>query len=157
MIVPAYAIVPPAVFFCCLGLAVMIDAVYPGPRMIHPPFTFIGYVVMTLSASQGLCQLARFLRKGTTVFSGGCPSCMVTSGCFSLTRNPMYLALVVCLTGFCITRGALVPFLAPVCAWFVYDRLVIPKEERTLEEVFGAEYREYKKKVRRWTGRYGRA
>jgi len=157
MNIPAYAAVPPAVFFGCLGLAAAIDAVYPGARIIYPPFTFAGYGVMAFSAVPGFGPLARLLCSGTTVFSGGRPSRLVISGWFSLTRNPMYLALVVCLTGFCITRGALLPFLAPVCAWFVYDRLVIPKEERKLEEVFGAEYREYKKKVRRWIGRYQRA
>jgi len=157
MSIPAYAAVPPAVFFCCVGLAAMIDTVYPGARIIHPPFTFAGYVIMAFSAIQGFGSLARFLRKGTTVFSGGRPSRLVTSGWFSLTRNPMYLALVVCLAGFCVTLGALAPFLAPACAWFVYDSLVIPKEERKLEEVFGAEYREYKTKVRRWIGRYRRA
>lgn len=71
-------------------------------------------------------------------------------GPFRVTRNPMYLQMVlICIgVGILLLNGWLV-LLAPVCAWILW-RLAIEPEEAYLEQKFGDEYRDYKNRVRRW-------
>ncbi len=73
-----------------------------------------------------------------------------TSGPFRLTRNPMYLQMVlICLgVGVAKTNWWLL-LLVPVVAWLL-SLLVIKPEEEYLERKFGAVYLDYKSKVRRW-------
>ena len=49
-----------------------------------------------------------------------------------------------------LVAGALWPIVMAVPAALVTRRLVINKEERYLEARFGAQYTDYKKRVRRW-------
>ena len=75
---------------------------------------------------------------------------IVCDGVFQLTRNPMYVGMVVIYVGIALlirTPWALV--LLPLVVLLV-DRLVIAKEERYLAGKFGEPYLSYKNKVRRW-------
>jgi protein-S-isoprenylcysteine O-methyltransferase Ste14 len=62
----------------------------------------------------------------------------------------MYLGLTLAYAGISLAFAALWPILLLPLALLVIDRHVIPMEERQLEEAFGAAYREYKSRVRRW-------
>lgn len=75
---------------------------------------------------------------------------LVSHGPFRLTRNPMYLAWEMVSIGVGLTANALWPIVMAVPAALVIRRLVIDKEERYLEDKFGAEYRDYKARVKRW-------
>jgi len=77
------------------------------------------------------------------------PEELVTSGPYSVVRNPMYLGHIIFLTGLALfTRRRLAAILAVgVALWF--DRRVRDDEDR-LEALFGDSYREYRARVRRW-------
>jgi protein-S-isoprenylcysteine O-methyltransferase Ste14 len=67
-----------------------------------------------------------------------------------MSRNPMYLGMVLTLLGAAITWGTLTPLLVPwLFGWVVSSRF-IRLEEGVLTEVFGAEYEDYRRRVRRW-------
>lgn len=62
----------------------------------------------------------------------------------------MYVGMTLVYVGICALMAAWVGLLfLPVPLLFV-DRLVIPMEERHMEEAFGTEYINYKTRVRRW-------
>ena len=72
------------------------------------------------------------------------------SGIYSRTRNPLYLgALIVVIAGG-IYFGEPWILILQIPLVFFLNKQVIGKEEEYLERKFGAEYIEYKKKVRRW-------
>ncbi|HEY1758552.1 MAG TPA: isoprenylcysteine carboxylmethyltransferase family protein [Bryobacteraceae bacterium] len=75
---------------------------------------------------------------------------IVTSGPFRFTRNPMYLAWELICIGVGLVANVLWPVLMALPAAIVTRKLVIDKEERYLEQKFGAEYLTYKSRVRRW-------
>jgi protein-S-isoprenylcysteine O-methyltransferase Ste14 len=75
---------------------------------------------------------------------------IVTSGPFQFTRNPMYLAWELICIGVGLVANALWPIVMAVPAAIVTRRLVIDKEERYLDQKFGAAYLDYKSRVRRW-------
>jgi protein-S-isoprenylcysteine O-methyltransferase Ste14 len=54
------------------------------------------------------------------------------------------------LLGGAVVMGTLVPFIFTVLYIVIIEILFIPDEEQRLEKIFGMEYREFKKKVRRW-------
>ncbi len=71
-------------------------------------------------------------------------------GPFRITRNPMYLQMVLICIGFAIALANVwILILTPFCA-LVLRRLAINPEEEYLERKFGEEYLAYKRRVRRW-------
>ena len=77
-------------------------------------------------------------------------SSLVCGGVFRITRNPMYLGLLLLLFSFAIYLSSVwaLPIL-PLFAAYI-DRFQIAPEERVLSRLFGADYATYKAKVRRW-------
>ena len=75
---------------------------------------------------------------------------LVTTGLYKITRNPMYVGLLVILFGYGIWLGSLTPFLILPAFYWLITNMQIKPEERVLEEKFGQEYLDYKSKVKRW-------
>jgi protein-S-isoprenylcysteine O-methyltransferase Ste14 len=77
-------------------------------------------------------------------------SSLVSSGIYIVTRNPMYVGLLVVLIALAIFLSSPGTLLGPA-AYFVYiGRFQIAPEERALTALFGAEYTAYLSRVRRW-------
>ena len=103
----------------------------------------VGIVVMVVSNRQ-------FQAVGTVINPFDTPSSLVISGPFRFSRNPMYLAMLLILIGGALGWGSVTPFLVPpIMAWLLATRF-IGVEEAALSKVFGADYDEYKGRVRRW-------
>jgi len=54
------------------------------------------------------------------------------------------------LLGVTVLQGTLVTFAFPVLFVMLIEFFIIPGEERNLEKIFGEQYRDYKKRVRKW-------
>ena len=75
---------------------------------------------------------------------------LVTTGVYRVTRNPMYLGMALVLFGTSLTAGAFAGvFVAPVFMAIIEFRFIRP-EEQMLRQLFGREYEDYCKLVRRW-------
>ncbi len=74
---------------------------------------------------------------------------LITSGLFRYIRNPMYGAhIYFIMPGICLLTNNAVTLLSVICTVILFN-LLISKEEKILEENFGAEYVDYKKRVGR--------
>jgi protein-S-isoprenylcysteine O-methyltransferase Ste14 len=71
-------------------------------------------------------------------------------GPYAFTRNPMYLAEVALWLGWAIYFGSSGVLVAEVVLWTIVSFVVVPREERTLEAVFGEPYARYNNGVPRW-------
>lgn len=91
-----------------------------------------------------------FKRKGIPVRPGEDMTELETSGPYGFTRNPMYLGMTSILLGESFLLGSLAAFAGPLAFWAVINFMFIPFEEGRLEDTFGQEYLEYKRRVRRW-------
>lgn len=78
------------------------------------------------------------------------PSNLVVVGPYRYSRNPIYLAVLMMLLGLVIVWSSLVVFLGLIVVYIVFRYVFIKREEIILEEAFGDEYRDFKKRVRRW-------
>ena len=75
---------------------------------------------------------------------------LVIVGIYKISRNPMYLGLFFILLAFVIKLGNLyaVPILI-IYVWYITAFQIKP-EETALKDVFGKDYSNYLKTVRRW-------
>lgn len=75
---------------------------------------------------------------------------LVTTGIFSITRNPMYLGLFFVICSTVLFFGSWFGIIILMFfVWYINKFQIIPEEE-TMEKKFGNKYNEYKKNVRRW-------
>ena len=96
--------------------------------------------------------LVAFIRQKTTInpLKIETASSLVTRGIYRITRNPMYLGMAFLLTGFGVWLSTPLAFIGVVFFVGYITRFQIIPEERVLVEIFGKEYFDYKKRVRRW-------
>jgi protein-S-isoprenylcysteine O-methyltransferase Ste14 len=113
-----------------------------------------GVISGWIAAACGIVLLAiaggLFMIKGTTVNPTRAPDVLVTEGIYSASRNPMYLGMVLILSGLPLIVETPSGAIFPGIFFFVMDRVVIPEEENRIEGAFGEAYRNYKIRTRRW-------
>jgi protein-S-isoprenylcysteine O-methyltransferase Ste14 len=100
----------------------------------------------------GTAGVMAFRKARTTVnpFRPEGSSSLVVSGIYRVTRNPMYLGLMLALTGWGLFL-ANVFALAIAAGYAPYiNRFQILPEERALKAAFGTEFLDYRKRVRKW-------
>jgi protein-S-isoprenylcysteine O-methyltransferase Ste14 len=146
--------IPPLALVGLLALLMWLAArAFPLAGMSLPGRGFI--CAATGVAGLVLCALGvlPFRRAGTTVdpTRPERASALVTTGIYRVTRNPMYLGmlLVIAAWGLCLAN-AVGLILAPLAFVLYLDRVQIPREERALATTFGSDYAEYASRVRRW-------
>ena len=77
------------------------------------------------------------------------PERLVTTGPFSLSRNPMYMGHMIFILGLAVTFHSLPALLLVTGLLHWYDERA-REDERQLEQLFGAEYKSYTQRVPRW-------
>ena len=123
---------------------------FPGPVLTPGPWNAVGLVPLALGIALNLVAGRAFIRSGNPVRALEVPQNLVTDGVYRFSRNPMYLGMVLILTGVAFLLATLTPFIiVPVFA-VVIDRVFIDAEETVLEERFDGRYRQYRQEVRRW-------
>jgi len=126
--------------------------VFPIQMIFGFPFNLIGLapVIVGLFINiQGTRVLQGALRKsGTTDIED--LKVLVTEGAFRYSRNPMYLGGIFLGFGLAILLGSLVAFVFPAIFFLLLHFLFIPQEEDHLKTIFGKEYLDYMKRVRKW-------
>jgi len=75
---------------------------------------------------------------------------IVASGPFRFSRNPIYLSMVLLLTGIGVWSNSLWFVAAAAVDAVLLNRYVIKPEERYLEQKFGEVYLKFRRSVRRW-------
>lgn len=120
-------------------------------------FTLPGRTGLTIVlAGAGVCIAAlgvgRFVRAKTTVdpLDPQRASTLVTTGIYRLTRNPMYLGLLLVLAAWAVYLAHPLPWVVLPLFILLLNRVQIAPEEAALTQLFGDEYRAYQKRVRRW-------
>jgi protein-S-isoprenylcysteine O-methyltransferase Ste14 len=94
--------------------------------------------------------IVQFIRSHNTLITIKPANSLQTAGIYSISRNPMYLGLLLIYSGVSFLKGNAWSFLVlPLLVWIV-NEFVIKREERYLTRAFGLAYQDYKQKVRRW-------
>lgn len=144
-----FRIHPPLLALLCLAGALALHLLMPGPRTVYAHHV-VGLILTAGGIGLSFYAAAIFGARDTTKNPYGEPSSFVSVMPYTFTRNPMYLGVSIALLGLAVFFGSLVMLLAPIVFFVVIDRAVIPREEDTMERLFGAPYLDYKSRVRRW-------
>lgn len=112
--------------------------------------TWIGWVVMGAAMAIALWSAATFLKARTPLEPGREPSTLLRNGPFAYSRNPIYSAMTLLLSGWALALGAPLTLVFPIIfAWIILNRF-IRWEEAMAESRFPDEWGDYTSKVRRW-------
>jgi protein-S-isoprenylcysteine O-methyltransferase Ste14 len=77
-------------------------------------------------------------------------SALVTTGPYRFSRNPMYVGITLLYVGVAVWVNTVWPLLFLPVILIVMHYGVVVREEAYLERIFGDEYRQYARRVRRW-------
>lgn len=143
-------ILPPMYLFTSLACMVLLQFFLPVYQLISYPWNAIGIIPLMLGMTLNISADRAFKKIGTTVKPFEVSTTLVTSGVFRYSRNPMYLGMVMILTGVAFLLGALSPFIIIPIFAMAMDRVFIVSEENMLDQRFGGKWQQYKENVRRW-------
>ena len=143
-------IIPPVYLVLTLAAMTAFHFLMPIARLVPEPFSYGGTVLILLGIAMAGIAAGAFRKAGTPVMPFEPLKALVTGGFYRFTRNPMYLGMITILIGAAVLYGdvgSLLPI--PLFAGIIEIKF-IRGEERFLHAIFGDEYLEYKRKVRRW-------
>lgn len=110
----------------------------------------LGVVLLLLAVCVDLWAMKTLSDCETTILPNRRSSHLVTQGPFGYSRNPIYVANVMLMFGMGLfSMNAWFLVLAPLDAVLTYF-LAIRREESHLTALFGYQYENYCRKVRRW-------
>jgi protein-S-isoprenylcysteine O-methyltransferase Ste14 len=117
---------------------------YPGLFLITKTTNIVFPIVGTILIALGLTMYVLGARKITTAFHEGK---LLTTGVYAIVRHPMYSGIIVFFApGVALWFRSWIILTVPLVAYIIF-KILIPKEEKYLEEKFGKEYLDYKSKV----------
>ena len=148
---PGYRIWPPIALGVPLFAGVMVTAVAGDPfTLARVGARVVGAVLLAVFGIWNGWTLTVMAANRTAVLPGGATRVVLDRGPFRLSRNPLYVGLIVldvALTLLWPSAWALI--FVPVGVALLFWGAIAP-EERYLGRKFGAEYDDYRRRVRRW-------
>lgn len=143
-------ILPPTYFLAACLLTVLLHFILPIHRVIELPWRLAGTVPLFIGILLNLLADRSLKLHKTTVKPDEESTTLITAGVFTVSRNPMYLGMVLILIGVAVLLGSVGPFLPALILAVLLDRAFIVPEERMLEATFGDRFRNYRDRTRRW-------
>ena len=114
------------------------------------PTGWLGTIVFALALALVAWAISTMTRAGSNVPTSLPTTTIVETGPYRLTRNPIYLGMVLGLIGLAIAFNSLWLSMTLVPFALVIRYGVVTREEVYLERKFGDVYRGYRSRVRRW-------
>jgi protein-S-isoprenylcysteine O-methyltransferase Ste14 len=142
---------PPVAWLLALAAGAGADQLYPlrfVPASV--PAAWIGGAIFAIAFALAIWAIVTIRNAGTQVETYKPTTTIVANGPYRLTRNPIYLAMVLGLIGLAIAFDSLWIVVTLVPFYLVIRYGVVAREEAYLERKFGDVYRGYKSRVRRW-------
>ena len=112
----------------------------------------LSLLVLVAGLSVNILAVITFRRGKTTInpLKPDTASQLMRTGIYRLSRNPMYLGMLLMLCAWTIWLGNLINLVAlPLFVWYMTKFQIIP-EELALAELFQEEFSTFKAEVRRW-------
>jgi protein-S-isoprenylcysteine O-methyltransferase Ste14 len=144
---------PPLVFLGGLIVGFAVWWFWPVP-IVPSEWSIAVLVVGAIATALGLWAMVWaiviFRRVDTTPVHWKPTTTLAFDGPYRFTRNPMYVGMALVQGGIALLGNALWPLVALIPVIAIIQTQVIAREEAYLEAKFGAPYREFRTRVRRW-------
>lgn len=139
---------PPGVAVGALGVAVVLEWLIP--LAIVPRITVLGVVIILASIAIAGAGIRAFKAADTNVDPRKPTLVLVETGPYRFTRNPMYLGMVLLQIGVALGFGVDWAVPGAVAVWAILHWGVVLREEAYLTGKFGAPYKAFLGRTRRW-------
>jgi protein-S-isoprenylcysteine O-methyltransferase Ste14 len=144
---------PPLLYGGAVAIALLLHWIMPSPWFEPPTSVLIGILgsglaLMAIIIDMLVIQDMR--RARTAILPTRGASRLLTTGLFALSRNPIYVANTLLVTGIALWLGNL--WMLMTCMWaaILTHYLAIRREEDHLAARFGPEWDAYKARTARW-------
>ncbi len=143
---------PPLIGLGCLALMWGTNRLWPDLSVDFVGRSAIALTVLLIAIVIDISAIIAFRRARTTInpLAPETAATIVSGGPFRFSRNPMYLGMLMILVAWAIWLGNPINVLWPITFVAVITKFQIIPEEIALSGKFGAPYREYQTRVRRW-------
>jgi protein-S-isoprenylcysteine O-methyltransferase Ste14 len=139
---------PPRIAMTFVLLAVLLNLLLP--LHVHPPLP----LAAAITAAAGFSLMSRAWWLFKLAHTAICPThesiTLLTHDVYAMTRNPMYLGILLMFAGLAMATGDAAFYAAAVVYAVIIDRVFVRHEERKSMQEFGNDYHEYSQRVRRW-------
>lgn len=149
---PGVKIPPPLFYVVTFLLSILFQKFYFIDHFIFQslPFEIAAVILILISLTFSIPALRQFIKTKNTVITIKPANSLQVSGVYSISRNPMYLGLLLLYTGLVFLAGNWWTIIFMPALIIAVTSLIILPEERYLQREFGDTYSLYKEKVRRW-------
>lgn len=141
---------PPTYMLIAMVAMIALNFLFPLAIVIPSPWNLLGIIPIALGVYIAIVAEKSFRDVKTTVTPFAESSMLVTNGMYRISRNPMYLGIILILIGIAIMMRSLTPFAVIPVFLILIEKRFITVEERMLAKKFGVQYLNYTKKTRRW-------
>ena len=144
---------PPVIYLVAIAVSIVLWLLYPLPWFGSPLSDIlfaVGCVMIVAVVGIDISAMRTLARANTTIRPDKASTHLVTTGAFSFSRNPIYLANTLIMLGAALIAGIAWFIPLALIAAFLTQKLAIEGEEKHLALRFGKKYQDYRKRVRRW-------
>lgn len=141
---------PPLIFLVFLLLGMWVDSPWVGGRLANIWLMLAGVPLAALGFGLVLTGARGHKKAGSNVEPWKPTTAIITTGLYGFSRNPIYLGMALAHAGIALAGGSLAALGGLAVCVMLVQTYVIAREERYLENKFGQEYRDYKRRVRCW-------
>jgi protein-S-isoprenylcysteine O-methyltransferase Ste14 len=138
--------------FVALALQLVVPISLPRGALT-PAFIAGGVLLSVVGVSLAVLARREFAQSGQPTDPGLPTSKIISTGVFSISRNPLYLGGVFVLAGISLAFTLPWALILLIPSLVVCHYILIAPEEKYLTARFGEQYRMYTATVRRWVGR----
>ena len=141
---------PPIIALICITINYL--STYFINPIKFPHIEIIGGIILLSGIATAVLAILLFKKYKTTInpMKPEETTVLVTTGIFSITRNPMYLGLFFVIFSTVLFLGSWFGIIIlMIFVWYI-TKFQIISEEEAMEKLFGDKYDEYRQNVRRW-------
>ena len=145
---------PPLVALCCAILMWLVSKLTGTLTLVQfsSLFNMFAVLLVLTGLGIGLTAVLEFRKAQTTInpVNPESSSTLVDTGIFSKTRNPMYLGVLLILSGWAVFLANPLTMAGLLVFVLYITRFQIMPEERALTGIFASEFEDYCNRVGRW-------
>jgi protein-S-isoprenylcysteine O-methyltransferase Ste14 len=145
--------IPPPLVAFTLALAMWVSSVATSGATLESELLMpLSLLILAAGLSVNILAVMTFRRGKTTInpLKPDTASQLMRTGIYRLSRNPMYLGMLLMLCAWATWLGNFVSIVPlPLFVWYMNKFQIIP-EELALAELFPEQFSTFKAEVRRW-------
>jgi len=144
---------PPLLTAICIGAGAIVDHFKPFPLVRNLgmlPRMALGVALLIVAAGLVFFAIRQFVSHKEHPSPYQPTHAIVSTGVYRLTRNPIYIGLLIVVMAVAISVNRVWVLLSIVPLFLLLQFGVVLREERYLSTKFGSGYDDYRRRVRRW-------